>query len=344
MNKLYAVSALSPTAAWAVGVSNKDINASQSLIEQWDGTTWHFVASAGGDALNGVVALSPRDVWAVGGKLYPEPGYHPNNPLIMHWDGTQWSVVPSPSTGYTTELDGVAVLAANDVWAVGAFNKGTLDHPDPYPLIERWDGTAWHIVSNPTTSGGQLRAIATIPGTKQLWAVGYTANSKGSSYGQPLVERWDGSAWKVVTSPLVPLGATGVQLQSVTALSAMDAWAVGTANGSASTNYLAHWDGANWQSPYIPSATVSLASVAAAGPHDVRAVGWIAVHGYYDAIEHVLIEQWDGASWHFVTSPDPGAGSSSQLTGIATDGAGHFWAVGWYSGSPGAQTLIEHYP
>lgn len=139
---LQAVSALSPTQAWAVGEgvdTTSSIPLRQSLVEQWDGTAWHIVASAGNDALFGVTALSPQDVWAVGGTLnYGVVGGGgstppPERPLIMHWNGATWSVVPSvlPADANAVSLTSVAAVAANDVWAVGYQDAGSAHLSQP---------------------------------------------------------------------------------------------------------------------------------------------------------------------------------------------------------------------
>src|SRR5437764_621866 len=53
-----------------------------------------------------------------------------------------WSVVSSPNVGTSSNvLNGVAVVSANDVWAVGYYSGGT--------LIEHWDGTSWSVVPSP---------------------------------------------------------------------------------------------------------------------------------------------------------------------------------------------------
>jgi hypothetical protein len=43
---------------------------------------------------NGVAAIAPNDVWAVGG--YGNLTTHAQ-PLIQHWDGQSWTIVPTPT-------------------------------------------------------------------------------------------------------------------------------------------------------------------------------------------------------------------------------------------------------
>ncbi len=152
-NDLLGVAATSSCDAWAVG-EYFDGNEEQTLIERWGGTAWKIQpspdqGSSGDDnVLNGVVAISPTDVWAV--------GYYFNGTadqtLIEHWNGTVWEVVPSPNLGTSTsfnELQGVAAVSADNVWAVGQ-GAGKA-------LVEHWNGTAWKVQSTPrpTSSGGR---------------------------------------------------------------------------------------------------------------------------------------------------------------------------------------------
>ena len=60
-------------------------------------------------SLNGVAALSPTDVWAVG-RLG-------DSTLNEHWDGQRWHVVSPALNGFTYS---VVALNSNDVWAVGS--------------------------------------------------------------------------------------------------------------------------------------------------------------------------------------------------------------------------------
>src|SRR5262249_19259213 len=56
-----------------------------------------------------------------------------------------------------------------------------------------------------------------------------------------------------------------------------------------------------------------------------------------------LIERWNGTSWKQVPSPNPGS-VNNDLFGVAAASATSAWAVGFYSGSTGAnRTLIERW-
>src|SRR5260221_4329072 len=88
---LDGVTAISSDNVWATG-SYAGPNAGLSLVEHWDGTQWSVVPSPNvgqSDGLSSVAAVSPNDIWAVGGFFVAQG--QPPQPLIEHWDGTQWS-------------------------------------------------------------------------------------------------------------------------------------------------------------------------------------------------------------------------------------------------------------
>src|SRR3989442_422661 len=86
--------------------------------------------------LNGVVAMSACDAWAVGSEI----GGGPSQTLIEHWDGSSWAVVPSPSPGTTINgLNSIRAASATSIWAVGKFRSGGGDQT----LILHWNGTTW---------------------------------------------------------------------------------------------------------------------------------------------------------------------------------------------------------
>jgi hypothetical protein len=135
-DQLNGVAALASNDVWAVGFSTPSASQEMptySLIEHWDGSTWTVVPSPNVDydgkirnnILQGVVALSPNDVWAY--------GYFEANPsgesgdlfaLVLHWDGTSWTVAPSPQPDanpplINNELFGGVVTGPGTIWLVG---------------------------------------------------------------------------------------------------------------------------------------------------------------------------------------------------------------------------------
>src|SRR5579864_5986490 len=63
----------------------------------------------------------------------------------------KWSGVPSPnSSQYSNFLNGVAVISANDIWAVGNHDTGFDNITNT--LTEHWNGQKWSVIPSPTAS------------------------------------------------------------------------------------------------------------------------------------------------------------------------------------------------
>jgi hypothetical protein len=185
---------------WAVGYYLDDNLVNQTLVEHWDGQSWTIVPSpnrgADGSQLNGVAAVSPNDIWAVG---YSGQGSAVQT-LIEHWNGSAWTIVdsPNPGTGGNYLQATAKILTAADVWAVGYYYEGG----HPHTLIERWDGTNWNVVPSPNigTIGNSLFGVSGVY-ADNVWAVGaYSLNNQTGTL-QTLIEHWDGNAWNVIASP-----------------------------------------------------------------------------------------------------------------------------------------------
>jgi hypothetical protein len=145
-NLLAGVSTSGQGHAWAVG-NNPDLTTGpgQTLVLQWNGTSWPRVTSpdpgAGANELTGVSAVSGTDAWAVGDYDLNASG-GPLRTLILGWNGTAWAQVSSPSPGpATSALNGVSADSATDAWAVGYYVSKSVRHT----LILHWNGTAWSV-------------------------------------------------------------------------------------------------------------------------------------------------------------------------------------------------------
>jgi hypothetical protein len=177
-NLLTAVTAISSTNVWAVGLHYAPpMYIGQPLFAHWNGMRWSRVASPavpGNVNLQGVSGVSAKDVWAVGVTSGPSE----TDTLAMHWDGTGWTVFPTPNPGTTSQLFGVSAAASDNVYAAGDV-IGAPGLPQQAALIERWDGVSWHVVNNPNPSSDVnfLYAISARH-TGAAWAVGNDFNTQ----------------------------------------------------------------------------------------------------------------------------------------------------------------------
>jgi hypothetical protein len=231
---LVGVTVVAPNDVWAFGVSSASV---PLQLQHFDGTSWRLVpapalpTSAG---LSDMRAVSSNDIWAVG---YQSGGGRGSLPLIVHWDGSSWSVVPNPAGNLNGQLFGVAPVGKAFVWVAGFVNSHGVSRPliehfdghrvvvdrsyDPEnqsilqaitgtsfsdiwaggyqgfgsaALIERRDQTAHRWIQSPTRIGSYIDSMSA-RSPSEVWAVG----PPGS--GAPFVERWDGTAWKLVPYP-----------------------------------------------------------------------------------------------------------------------------------------------
>ncbi len=320
--QLQGVSASAPTDAWAVGSVFTDTDQiGHTLAQRFDGTSWSVVPSPDGSnastsALTAVSARAVNDAWAVGLSI------RTNNlvrTLIEHWDGVMWTRVKSPNASHPAngQLNGVAAIAPDDVWAVGSSGQGAPSRT----LIEHWDGTAWSIIPSPNKGPfpNGLAAVAAVA-PDDVWAVG-SWFTKGF-VDRTLILHWDGTAWTRVPSPNADVADN--DLVSIAAIATDDVWAVGLHGLHTLTM---HWDGTAWT--IVPSPTLGgssdLAGVIALAPDDVWAVG-----GRLDRPAnalHTLVEHWDGTSWVVVDSANKGP-SDNHLWGV-TAATGRMFAVGY---------------
>jgi hypothetical protein len=235
-------------------------------------------------------------------------------------------------------LNGVAVVSATDVWAVGQYANKFTPEGLYQPLIEHWDGTSWRRIDTPILGREAFLWGVAAVSANDVWAVG-SYNDSGS---KTLVLHWNGATWSVVTSPSDAIG--GNQLRAITAVNANDIWAVGSSSSGPLT---LHWNGVTWSRVASPGGLV-FESVSAASASDVWAVGWTyAGQINFKQIENTLIAHWDGSAWSAVASPNPSTGTPpvNNLYGVAAVSSSDAWAVGRYTTTNNEQQLglIERY-
>jgi len=325
---LHGVSATAANDVWAVGYyANVGSSTYQTLTVRWDGAAWSLIPSPRpftSSTLKAVSAISRTDVWTVGYAIAPG-----SVPIIFRWNGSQWENMPTNLPSYmSVSLNAVSAISPADVWAVGTYYHENR----AYALILHWDGLQWTQVSAPNQPGDNELSGITAVSPNDVWAVGSWGTNfhrAGSEY-QPLIMRWDGARWSYVPAPAPDVSAYYGSLRSVHALSAGDAWAVGSYDRGRTLTE--RWNGRAWA--HVPSKDLGmtkniLVSIDVLSANDIWAVG------YYEAYiapnigiwERTLIQHWDGQKWSIISSPNP-AGDNYALTDVAAVSANDVWAVG----------------
>jgi hypothetical protein len=161
--------------------------------------------------------------------------------------------------------------------------------------------------------------------------------------------------WNVVPSGNAGTNANN-ELNSVSAVSSIDAWAVGDFDTGVSPSIVRqpqaqHWNGSVWSLSAAQPAVAGtgdnvLLSVTAVTTTNVWAVGFSKANNTAGTMRQVLIEHYDGTSWTAIadtTANNPG-GTSNSLYGIKFFSATDIWAVGQARTSSTQSTaLIVHY-
>jgi hypothetical protein len=207
------VEALSANDVWVVGTFQPPDDISFPLTEHWDGTAWTIVGAplqGGPTVLTGVSAISSTDIWAVG-YTYTQDYFYPQYPVTEHWDGAAWSIVPSPSSGSTSELVDVDAVDATAAWAIGDSDVGSFGL--------RWDGGKWTVSPVPQDVYTLTDLAVTAP--DRVWAVGWRYDVHGMSRASALLGTLHG--WR----PTPDRSATGSGLHGIDAVTPNRLWAVG---------------------------------------------------------------------------------------------------------------------
>ncbi len=182
---LFGASADATDDVWAVGFDGPENDDSLTLAVHYDGSAWSQAVTPsvghGANQLNGVLALAPNNVWAVG---FSTPTAPPTQAatltLIEHYDGTSWSVVPSPNVGpksiyQSNRLFGICANSATDMYAFGSyFASDGSGHQ--MTLLLHYDGAVWTIIPSPNPTNGvfldDLLFAGVVPSAGNVWIVG----------------------------------------------------------------------------------------------------------------------------------------------------------------------------
>jgi hypothetical protein len=233
--------------------------------------------------------------------------------LIERWDGSSWTVVSSPNVAKSNDnlLVSTTCTSATNCWAVGYYNSGG----PTKTLIERWNGTAWAIVSSPNATALDYNILGSVAcvSSSDCYTVGYYLKASPEAE-QTLIEHWNGSAWSIVTSA----NTTAIEdneLAAVSCTSSADCWAIGAFAGTTRASALIeHWNGSAWA--VFPAPTTN-------HPYDNHRVFKLSCISTSDCWavgtddSQTVTEHWDGSTWSICPN--------LQITGITQSNDGASW-------------------
>ncbi len=343
----------SSTDVWAVGGYFPTSHfGEQPLLVQCAGNSCIIVsgpdAGPGLNELSGVAAVSDNNIWAVGVSYAnaSPTSTGPGQPLVDYYNGS-WHIGSSSPLGPRGGiLYGVAANPAGDVWAVGGYFPTSAQLEQP--LLEHCAGSSCTMVSllNQGLGDRTLYGVAE-NSAGRAWAVGKAYDSSISRY-ETLIEYYDGSTWKVVSSQNTGMG-DNVLYGVATDPSSTDVWAVGiyapTPGGTRQSLIEGNHKGWGIVTSQNFGTGQNLFVGVAVASDDSKAWAVGAWNPSPTSPEKTNAALWDGHTWIGATFPNQGS-YDNALSSIAVVSATNQWAVGDYASTSGVsptQSLVMEY-
>jgi hypothetical protein len=299
--------------------------------EYWNGTEWKVQPvneKATPTKLRGVSCSFSTACEAVGSGGTSSPG------AAAAWNGTEWKSqsVPRPVGSIEDHLNSVSCRESTNCMAVGRYATGTFPNITVDGYAERWNGEAWVVASVAKPAGStrfELEGVSCTSTTACI-AVG---NYNTSSARRTLAESWNGTEWKVQSTPN-PEGAAGefgglkrLSCTSSTACTAVGEWgSLGT-----ETPFAERWNGTEWKIQTVPRpetrSGARLAAVSCTSSTACTAVGGssgVANEGP----SKMLAEFWNGTEWKVQSTPQPAEVTKTVLFGVSCSSSITCSAVG----------------
>jgi hypothetical protein len=246
----------------------------------------------------------------------------------------------------SSQLTGMACPSSTNCFAVGFFSESGSGMDKT--LIERWNGVHWAVVASPNPAGAKFSRLFGVgcQSASSCFAVG-NQYSPTSRSGKTLIERWNGKAWSLVTSPNPAAGWADPNLNGVSC-TATACLAVGLRSFTSSDcckTFVQRWNGTTWATVATPTLAGSsysrLDGVSCNSTLVCVAVGRSTVN-----FPKTLVERWNGTKLSVVASPSHSMlGEGDALVGVSCPGTTSCLAVGNYllGGQGAPATLVERW-
>lgn len=280
-------------------------------------------------SLDDMSLVGPDEAWAVG--VIKGRFGQPATGVIYHLAPGQtptWQQLPQRFPG--AELSAIAMDSPTDGWAASTSGvTGT----ETKPLVLHYTGGSWHPVDVPALDA----ALHGPPGTSDIritwitlqlfgpdagWMFAWTNAPRDwnnpASRSAVVILRYDHGAWTPIAAPSV---APSTDMFHLSAVSADEAWIVGTDYGTTLSTLFAHYLHGAW-SIWPQRFSGVTENFTMLSPSD----GWAfdgSTGGGTDTLLH-----YDGTKWSPVALPGDWAGTTVRLVDrVFAVGPGRYWFV-----------------
>jgi len=253
-----------------------------------------------------------------------------------------WRITPTPNPSGARDgyLWGVSCVSSTACTAVGIYQGETSNiYTD---LAEHWNGTEWALQSVPAPTGAKESYLYGVACTASnaCTAAGIYDNSSGTYV--TLAEFWNGTEWKVQSTPN-PTGSLGGGLFAVSCTSSTACTAVGEYENSSKTLVTSaeRWNGTEWSIQTTPNPTGAIES-GLSGVSCTSSTACTAVGTYKNGsgAHASFAESWNGTEWSIQSLPNPTGATASQTRGVSCTSSTACTAVGTYTNSSGAEEAL----
>ena len=289
---------------YAGGLFNNCGSQAVTNLAAWDGASWSGVGGGVNSLVYGL-GFNNNDLYV--GGLFSQAASTPASG-VAKWDGAKWSALGAGLTGGSAAANSFASLNGL-VCVAGAFtNAGGVTATN----FATWNGSTW-------SAAGDLNAVGyrAVASGGKLYVGGQFTIAGGLWVGE--IASWDGAHWSA-------LGTYGRQngIQSTVSALATDGtnlYAGGyfTYAGRTNANYIARFDGTNWQP--VGAGMNDRVDALAVTNNLVYAGGYFT--GTKDGHSLPYLGCWNGANWNSL-------GSAGGLVYALAVGPNGLYAAGTY--------------
>ena len=242
-------------------------------------------------------------------------------PMGVSWNGTSWGLITTPTVpagDKSASLDsGISCTSSTACTAIGSqiTSAGVI-----LPLVERWNGSSWAVQTTPSAPEKDEYLLYGVSCTSATSCITAGVNVVGTLEGVPIAETWNGSEWKMMTTPNVKGQFNALSCSSATACTAVG----GT--GYNGEPLAARWNGTTW----TMQTAAKIASASLNGVSCPTATSCVAEGisgGILGSPTAGVSETWNGTTWTAVTIPPTGA-EQTALYGVSCSSATSCIAAG----------------